>query len=238
MDLLSMFTQGMTTDNSVNALSEKSGATRGQMLSLITSFLPMLFKKLTGNASSSTGIASLFGALGQHTNNKEISEQLKEADQEDGGKILEHIFGGDLSGILGSLSGSTGMSQGQVSSALSSMAPALMSGLSAATTSANNAVSQGQAAPDFNDIMGMFGGAQAQSQAQQPISFQQAQQQVQFQQPQQTQQTQSASSGGGLLSALGSLFGGGSSNDADGDGKPDTQSNGMDLLGMLMNFGK
>ena len=124
------------------------------------------------------------------------------------------------------------MSQGQVSSALSSMAPALMSGLSAATTSANNAVSQGQAAPDFNDIMGMFGGAQAQSQAQQPISFQQAQQQVQF------QQTQSASSGGGLLGALGSLFGGGSSNDADGDGKPDTQSNGMDLLGMLMNFGK
>lgn len=209
MDLLSLLLKAMTSDSSVSSMKKKSGASSKQIMLLVAAALPLIIRYLKKNASSQQGASSLLGALGQHTNTNTISQQIEEADTNDGNAILGHIFGNDYSSVTSNLSQQSGMSTSQVQSALSSLAPALMSGLSAATTTA----SQQQAAAgkidlsdgvDLSDIMAMFGGA---SQAK----------------PQQTQQS---SGFGGIL---GSLFGG---------SKPQQtqQASSMDDMTALMNL--
>ena len=117
---------------------------------------------LTKNASEKDGALSLLGALTQHTSKKTMAQQIEEADQDDGAKIIGHILGKDSQSSLLSLSSQSGLSQQQVSSVLSGIAPALLSGLSAATASAGSSsvgkvdLSDGL---DLSDVVAMLGGA-------------------------------------------------------------------------------
>ena len=146
MNLLSLLLSSLLTDSSVSALAS--------------------------NASSESGALSLLGALSQHTNQKTLSDQIDEADTEDGGKIIGHIFGNQSDAVTNRLAQQSGMSERDVSSALAGIAPALMSGLSAA----NHTVS---AAPkvdlsdgiDLSDLLGMFAGAQSVQQVPQGQSY-------------------------------------------------------------------
>ncbi len=191
MNLLSLLLKSLLTDASVSALAKKTGLNAGSLKKLIPLAVPLLLKFLTSNASSESGALSLLGALSQHTNKKTLSDQIDEADTEDGGKIIGHILGSQSKAVTGQLARQAGMSERDVSSALAGLAPALMSGLSAATNSISSApkvdLSDGF---DLSDLMGMFAGAQ------------------------QAQQVQAQPSGGllsGLLggsgSGLGDLFG-------------------------------
>ena len=191
MNLLSLLLKSLLTDASVSALAKKTGLNAGSLKKLIPLAVPLLPKFLTSNASSESGALSLLGALSQHTNKKTLSDQIDEADTEDGGKIIGHILGSQSEAVTGQLARQAGMSERDVSSALAGLAPALMSGLSAATNSISSApkvdLSDGF---DLSDLMGMFAGAQ------------------------QAQQVQAQPSGGllsGLLggsgSGLGDLFG-------------------------------
>ena len=180
MNLLSLLLNSLLTDSSVSALAKKTGLSAASLKKLIPLAVPLLLKFLTSNASSESGALSLLGALSQHTNQKTLSDQIDEADTEDGSKIIGHIFGSQSDAVTDRLARQSGMSERDVSSALAGIAPALMSGLSAA----NNTVS---AAPkvdlsdgfDLSDLLGMFAGAQP---VQQPV--------------------QSQPSGGSLLSGL------------------------------------
>ena len=179
--------------------------------------IPLLLKFLTKNASNESGALSLLGALSQHTNQKALSDQIDEADTEDGGKIINHIFGSESEDVTNQLALESGMSQRDVSSALAGIAPALMSGLSAATNSVSSApkvdLSDGL---DLSDLMGMFVGTQ------------------------QAQQAQNQPSGGGLLSGLlggnnaglgglfGSLFGSSAP-----QASQENEFNGTQLLSLL-----
>ena len=214
MNLLNLLLKSLLTDSSVSALAKKTGLNSGMLKKLIPLAVPLLIKFMTNNASSQAGAQSLLGALTQHTNKRTLAEQIDDADTEDGGKIIGHIFGNQSDAAISSLAQQSGMSNQDVSSALAGLAPALMSGLSAATTSASAApkvdLSDGL---DLSDLMGMFGGAQAQTQ----------------------------SSSGGLLSGLlgggagsfgGGLLGsllGGSATQADND----SAVNGTQLLSLL-----
>ena len=185
------------------------------LLSLL--LIPLLLKFLTKNASNESGALSLLGALSQHTNQKALSDQIDEADTEDGGKIINHIFGSESEDVTNQLALESGMSQRDVSSALAGIAPALMSGLSAATNSVSSApkvdLSDGL---DLSDLMGMFVGTQ------------------------QAQQAQNQPSGGGLLSGLlggnnaglgglfGSLFGSSAP-----QASQENEFNGTQLLSLL-----
>lgn len=191
MNLLSLLLKSLLTDASVSALAKKTGLNAGSLKKLIPLAVPLLLKFLTSNASSESGALSLLGALSQHTNKKTLSDQIDEADTEDGGKIIGHILGSQSEAVTGQLARQAGMSERDVSSALAGLAPALMSGLSAATNSISSApkvdLSDGF---DLSDLMGLFAGAQ------------------------QAQQVQAQPSGGllsGLLggsgSGLGDLFG-------------------------------
>ena len=160
MNLLNMLTNSMSTDESVKALSKRSGADGAQLGKLIALALPLLLQGLTNNASSQGGASSLLGALGQHTSTAPMASQIQNADLSDGSAILGHIFGGNLNNVTGQLSQQTGLTSQQVSSALSSMAPGVLSGLSAATQTAQSQ----QGGADLSGLMQLFGGQPAQQQ--------------------------------------------------------------------------
>ena len=67
MNLLNMLLGSLTTDNSVGALSEKTGADKSSIINLIMMVLPIILKAMTKNTSSASGAQSLLGALTQHT---------------------------------------------------------------------------------------------------------------------------------------------------------------------------
>ena len=181
MNLLSLLLKSLLTDASVSALAKKTGLNAGSLKKLIPLAIPLLLKFLTKNASSESGALSLLGALSQYTNQKALSDQIDEADTEDGGKIIGHILGEQSEAVAVQLAQESGMSERDVNSALAGLAPALMSGLSAANQTVSSSpkvdLSDGL---DLSDLMGMFAGAQ---------------------------QAQAQPSGGGLLSGL---LGGGS----------------------------
>ena len=126
----------MTSEGALSALTGKTGGSNDQMMKLIKAALPILLKFLTNNASSANGVASLLGALSGHSSQRTMAEQIAEADDEDGGKIVNHILGENKERVIQSLVQETELDSQQVDKGLASLAPALMSGLSAATGSA------------------------------------------------------------------------------------------------------
>ena len=162
MNLLSILLKALLGKSTLTALAKKTGLNSAQLKKLIPLALPLLLKYLTGNASNQTGALSLLGALGQHTSKKPLPEQIAEADQTDGGKILAHIFGKDNDQAVQSLATQSGLSGAQVSTALGSLTPALLSTLSSAAATAGNAgkgskvdLSDGL---DLSDVAALLGG--------------------------------------------------------------------------------
>ena len=159
MNLLSLLTGALTSDASMTSISGKTGVSSGLTKKLLLLAIPMILKNLTKNSASAEGASSLKAALGQHTSKQTLAEQIAEADTEDGGKILGHVFGSDQQTVMNNLAQQSGMDAADVSNVLSSIAPALLSSLSA-TTSAGAAAQQsgGASSVDFSDMMSIFGG--------------------------------------------------------------------------------
>ena len=184
MNLLSVLLKTLMADGAISALAKKTGIGGAALKKLLPLAIPLLLKAMTNNASSQSGVQSLLGALTQHRSTKSMPEQIAEADQADGSKILGHILGGNLGNVVGALSQQTGVQQNQVQSLLGLIAPALLSGLSAATNHA-----QQQNSYDMSGLLSLFGGQPQQQQSGGLLS-------QLFGAPQQQQQT------GGLLSQL------------------------------------
>ena len=158
MNLLSLLLGSMTTQSSVDSLSEKTGVSAALIRKLLPLAIPILLKYLTSNASNQQGALSLLGALSQHTSTNQIDKQIKDADADDGSRILGHILGGSYSSVMGQLARQTGLTESQVGAILAILAPALLSGVSAANTQ-----QQTQQSAGLGSLLGMFGGV-----AQQP----------------------------------------------------------------------
>ena len=139
MNLLSLLLKGMTTAASVNALSQKTGISAKTIKKLLPLALPILLKAMTSNASSSSGAQSLLGALTQHTNKKPLEDQISNADEKDGTAIIGHILGGNTAAVSSQLSSEAGISSNEVNLLMSLIAPAMLSSLSAANTTAQQA---------------------------------------------------------------------------------------------------
>ncbi len=159
MNLLDLLASTMGSESTLETLSKKTGVSSKDTSSLLSSALPLLLNYMTNNASTTDGAKSLLGALTQHTSNKPVSQQVKDADEQDGLKILAHIFGKDNDKIVASLAKETGISSAKVSQTLASMAPALLSTLSASTTAATNTSSNKKDDFDLSDLLGMFAGS-------------------------------------------------------------------------------
>jgi hypothetical protein len=126
MDLTNIL-GALTGNDAIDAISQNLKIDQKQVSSVVTAALPYLLGAMQKNASSQAGAASLADALGYHAGNAgNIVNNLKGADLIDGSKILGHIFGGDLSSVLGGISKKTGVASNAVSNILASIAPSLL----------------------------------------------------------------------------------------------------------------
>ena len=136
MNLLNMLMGTLGSGSSVEALAKKTGLSAAKLTKLLMSALPVLLKFLTKNASSAGGAQALLGALAGHRETRTMAEQIENADEQDGAKILDHIFGAQKESVVTSLAKDSELDIPDVSKALSNIAPAMMSGLSAANSPA------------------------------------------------------------------------------------------------------
>ncbi len=221
MNLLNMLTKALTSSAALEALSAKTGLSKKQLAMIITIAVPLLIRKMTSNASSQDGANSLLGALTQHQNRDAIDAQLKEADEEDGAKIIGHILGEEQEDIVATVAKEADISEGDVSRVLGNISPSILSGLSAATQSAHGQQSSGidlSDGFDMKDILGLLGGAAGAAGAGATGALE-----VEPEEP-------AAPAGiGGLLS---SIFGGGAAQSAGAAAQP--AGGGMDILSGLL----
>ena len=149
MNLLGLLLKAMTAKAALQQIAKKTGLSEKQIKRLIMIATPLLIKYMTQNASSGDGASSLLGALMQHTSKKEMDQQLKEADETDGKKIIGHIFGKKEPEVTQSLSAQSGLTAEQVNQILAIMAPAILTGVSEAAS--NTTAVQGSASPEEED---------------------------------------------------------------------------------------
>ena len=130
MDLVSTILKSLTSNSSLGALAGKVGVDPDQIEKAIASAIPSLIGSMTKNASSSAGAKSLLGALSQHEDDREVSSQIKDADEEDGNKIIGKIMGDDKDNFISSIAKKAGINEGQSNQILSSIAPSVLSSIS------------------------------------------------------------------------------------------------------------
>lgn len=158
MNLLSILLKVLLNKDNLSALAKKCGLTPAKLKKLIPLALPLLIKYLTGNAANQSGALSLLGALGQHNTNKALTEQIAEADPEDGKKILGHIFGQNAEPEIQVLANQAGLSGKETSAALDSIAPVLLSSLNTAASSAKKKKVDLSDGLDLSEVMTLLGG--------------------------------------------------------------------------------
>ncbi|MBR2701773.1 MAG: DUF937 domain-containing protein [Erysipelotrichaceae bacterium] len=162
MNLLQLLLGTLVSQKTVNTVSKKTGANSNLTSKLLLVAIPLLIKYMTSNAKKKNGAQSLLNALGQHTNTNSMADQIRNADENDGEKIIQHILGNDKNKVVNSLASETGLTNNQVNQTLSNIAPALLSGLSAATTATNKKKNNGvdlSDGLDMSDLVGLFGGS-------------------------------------------------------------------------------
>lgn len=146
-----------------NALAEKTGASGDQVQSVISSVLPTLLQSMTTNASDEKGSASLKKALADHAAVEDSAEeQLKNADLDDGAKILSHLLGGQQSKVEKAAAKSSGLDAAQVTTILAAVAPLLLNLVGKQTAK------EEKKAGDSSDLLGgllsnMLGGSTGQA---------------------------------------------------------------------------
>ena len=117
----------------VEGLSSQTGQSKSNTSNLLNMAMPVLLQAMQRNASSPKGAAGLMGAL-SNKHDGSILDNLgavfsgsnSNAVQEDGGKILGHVFGNRQQNIQNALSKQSGMDASSVSQILKIAAPVVM----------------------------------------------------------------------------------------------------------------
>lgn len=149
MSLLNNLLSELLSGDSVDALSEKSGANSSQIQQVVQSALPALVQSMVNNAGDEDGANALGNALSTHAKKTApVSKQVKDADTTDGGKILTHLLGGDKTSVTKNLSSSTGLKSSQVETILASVAPVLLNQIGQSTGEGGSST----------DLLGMLSG--------------------------------------------------------------------------------
>ena len=171
MNLLNVLLKVLLADAAIKALSGKTGLSSSSLKKLLPLAIPLLLRYMTNNASSQSGALSLLGALTQHSNFRSAEEMLAEADEEDGGKIVQHILGDDTNRAVEMLAEETNLSSGEVNRGLNGLAPVLLTVLASAMLSANNQSNSAQqgGALDLSNLLNVFGGSSVQQPVQQSV---------------------------------------------------------------------
>lgn len=203
MDLTSLLSTMLSVD-SVGSISQTAGVSIREAQSVLGSALPSLLNGALAQSQSSETAEGFDNALAQHAadDTSNVASFFSKVDLADGGKIINHLLGGDGQAVS-SISMKAGVSQKGTSNILSAAAPLLMSLLGQQTSqSAQNTSGSGTSGllgsllqnVDLGSMLGnLLGGGTVTAQTQVQAQVQPLQQQAQ-------------QSSGGLLGMLGNLF--------------------------------
>ena len=147
MDLNSIISS-LTGNNLIGEIAKKFNIDPNKIINVIKAAIPKFLSAMQKNAGTAAGAAALTQALGNHAG------QGFGINIEDGLKILQKVFGGNLGSVISGLSGQTNTTNDQVSNILASVAPNLLSVLGKNTAGAGNI---------GNILGGLLGGASSSS---------------------------------------------------------------------------
>lgn len=144
-----------------SAIGKRVKLKQNDVAQVLSAGIPALIAGMNKNASTSGGAASLSRALTDHSKDstKDVGSFLKNADLDDGKKILAHVFGSSQKDVINNISATTGVTKGKTTSILALVAPLLLSFLG------NQQQSQQQNAGfSLTGLLGgLLGGGQQQS---------------------------------------------------------------------------
>ena len=143
MDLNSIIS-AITGNNMIGEIAKKFNIDTNKIMDVIKAAIPKFLSAMQKNAGTAAGAAALTQALSNHAG------QGLGFNLEDGKKILEKIFGGNLGSVISGLGKQTSTTNDQVSNILASIAPNLLSVLGKNTAGAGNI---------GNILGGLLGGA-------------------------------------------------------------------------------
>lgn len=118
--------RSIPTDQIARALGEDPDRTR----EAVSAALPALVGGLTANAEKEEGARSLLSALGDHEDGLADNPDVDAIDTTDGGKIVNHVFGGSTDDVVSQLGGmGGGGNDGLIRKLLPILAPIVLSWL-------------------------------------------------------------------------------------------------------------
>ena len=131
MDFMSLIKDQLNNPEILSQLGKTVGADADQVSKVTQLGLPALLEGLNRNAQTPDGAEALAAALDQHKDDSvnDLSGFLQNVDQNDGAKILSHVFGGKKDKVQNNLAKQTGLQSGQVSGLLTQLAPMLLGAL-------------------------------------------------------------------------------------------------------------
>ena len=131
MDFMSLIKDQLSNPDILSQLGRTVGADADQVSKLTQLGLPALLEGMNRNAQTPDGAEALAAALDQHKDDPvaDLNGFLQNIDQNDGAKILNHVFAGKKDKVQKNLAEQTGLQSGQVSGLLSQLAPMLLGAL-------------------------------------------------------------------------------------------------------------
>lgn len=128
MDLKKL-TSTLLSSDSIKGLSNLTGASKGEVSSVLTEALPALLNGANGQAKDAGTAKGFAEALAQHAKDDtgNLAGFLGNVDLGDGAKIIGHLLGSDKDSVTKSVAKKTGVSASKISNILSAIGPLLMS---------------------------------------------------------------------------------------------------------------
>ena len=130
MDLNSIISQ-LTGNSQIAEIAKKFNIDPNKIINVIKEAIPKFLSAMQKNAGTAAGAAALTQALGNHAG------QGFGINLEDGQKILQKIFGGNLGSVISSIGLKTSTGNDQVNNILASVAPNLLSVLGKGSAGGN-----------------------------------------------------------------------------------------------------
>lgn len=152
LDLLNTEIGEQLLGKASNETSEK----KESIAAALSTAMPLILSAMKRNAQKDDGAASLDRALNSDKHNGTLLQNLSDVDssslQNEGSKILDHIFGGKQSGINSTLSKTLNMDENSIASILKMAAPIILSILGSQKRKDN--VSQGGLTDLIGSVLG------------------------------------------------------------------------------------
>lgn len=122
-------TSTLLSSDSIKGLSSLTGASKGEISSVLSEALPALLNGANGQAKDETTAGGFAEALAQHAKDDtgNLVSFLGKVDLGDGAKIISHLLGSGKDSLTKTVAKKTGVSSSKIGDILSAVAPLLMS---------------------------------------------------------------------------------------------------------------